>query len=84
MLVLAIKEVLICLVFRLVIQKLEYIHNKKDISISVEWMEGVIVKSPEGIEMVQLQQIIRKKAPWIVEKLKKQMKFPCQVKLKNM
>jgi predicted metal-dependent hydrolase len=49
----------------------EYKHNKKDISISVEWMEGVLVKAPEGIKNEQLQQIIRKKVPWIVEKLKK-------------
>jgi predicted metal-dependent hydrolase len=47
---------------------LEYQENKKDITISVEWMEGVTVIAPPDISDEDLEGVLYKKAPWILEK----------------
>jgi predicted metal-dependent hydrolase len=40
----------------------------KDISIAVEWLEGVTVTSPENMDEKQLVKVLYKKAPWILNK----------------
>ncbi|OIJ22024.1 zinc metalloprotease [Anaerobacillus alkalidiazotrophicus] len=47
---------------------LEVKPDKRDISISVEWLDGVRVIVPEGVEEDQLHSILYKKAPWILNK----------------
>ncbi|MEC2072481.1 M48 family metallopeptidase [Alkalihalophilus marmarensis] len=47
---------------------LEYRHDKRDILISVEWQNGVRVVVPPSVDQTQLDQILRKKAPWILSK----------------
>jgi predicted metal-dependent hydrolase len=49
---------------------LEFYPNKKDITISVEWQNGVLVKAPEGLNEKQLDAILYKKAAWIIDKWK--------------
>ncbi|HEU5139457.1 MAG TPA: hypothetical protein VFT51_05750 [Bacillales bacterium] len=43
-------------------------HNKKDVTISVEWLDGVKVKGPKWIEHEKLITVLHEKAPWILEK----------------
>ncbi|ASS88162.1 M48 family peptidase [Geobacillus stearothermophilus] len=47
---------------------LEYVPNKNHVTISVEWLDGVKVVVPENMESDQLNSILYKKAPWILEK----------------
>lgn len=47
---------------------LHLIEGKNDVSISVEWLDGIQVIAPSSIEDAQLDTIIRKKAPWILDK----------------
>ncbi|KDE46095.1 SprT family zinc-dependent metalloprotease [Geobacillus sp. CAMR5420] len=47
---------------------LKYVPNKNDVTISVEWLDGVKVVAPENIERDHLHAILYKKAPWILEK----------------
>jgi predicted metal-dependent hydrolase len=42
--------------------------NKKNISIIVEWKKGVQVIAPDTIAKEQIQKIVSKKAPWILQK----------------
>jgi len=47
---------------------LVYQENQKDITISVEWMEGVTVTAPPNVGSEDLETVLYKKAPWILEK----------------
>jgi predicted metal-dependent hydrolase len=47
---------------------LKYKPDIKDISIAVEWLEGVTVTTPENIDEKQLVKVLYKKAPWILKK----------------
>ncbi|UCZ53466.1 M48 family metallopeptidase [Bacillus shivajii] len=47
---------------------LEYKADKRDISISVEWLNGVKVTAPQKIDESQLESVLYKKAPWILQK----------------
>lgn len=49
---------------------IEYADDKKDVSIIVEWMEGIRLIAPTGITNKQVEEIVRKKAPTILQKLK--------------
>jgi len=49
---------------------IEYADDKKDVSIIVEWMEGIRLIAPKGITDKQLEGIVQKKAPTILQKLK--------------
>jgi predicted metal-dependent hydrolase len=49
---------------------IEYADDKKDISIIVEWMEGIRLIAPKDITAKQIEGIIQKKAPTILKKLK--------------
>jgi predicted metal-dependent hydrolase len=44
--------------------------NRKTVSLFVDPREGVIVRAPQEVDISQIREIIRKKAPWILEKLK--------------
>lgn len=44
---------------------IEYQEVETDISLSVEWLDGVSVKAPAGISEEKLHQALHKKAPWI-------------------
>ena len=44
--------------------------NRKTVSVIVDPVEGVIVKAPRKTNESQIQEIVTKKAPWILEKLK--------------
>ncbi|MGC1122761.1 MAG: SprT family zinc-dependent metalloprotease [Candidatus Methanofastidiosia archaeon] len=44
--------------------------NRKTVSLFVDPREGVIVKAPQKVDISQIREIIMKKAPWILEKLK--------------
>lgn len=46
----------------------EYIKEKKDVSLSVCLTEGVKLVAPEGIDSGKLETILHKKAPWISKK----------------
>ncbi|MED1602414.1 SprT family zinc-dependent metalloprotease [Alkalihalophilus marmarensis] len=50
----------------------ELLHNsdKKDISIAIDWVNGVTITTPPDISNQQLQKILHKKAPWILNKWK--------------
>lgn len=48
--------------------ELAYIPDQSDITISVEWLDGVRVSAPKTIETDELHSILYKKAPWILEK----------------
>ncbi|QQK80724.1 M48 family metallopeptidase [Salicibibacter cibi] len=47
---------------------LHYQAHKKDVSIAVEWLDGVQVTAPSDISTEKLHDILRKKAPWMIEK----------------
>ncbi|QDI90767.1 M48 family peptidase [Salicibibacter halophilus] len=47
---------------------LHYQAHKKDVSIAVEWLDGVQVTAPPDISTEKLHEVLRKKAPWIIEK----------------
>ena len=49
---------------------IEYADGKKDVSIIVEWMEDIRLIVPTGITNEQVEEIIRKKAPTIFQKMK--------------
>ncbi|PGT15171.1 M48 family metallopeptidase [Bacillus cereus] len=49
---------------------IEYADDKKDISIIIEWMESTRLIVPTGITDEQIEEIVRKKAPTIFQKLK--------------
>lgn len=49
---------------------IEYADDKKDVSIIVEWMESTRLVVPTGITDEQIEDIVRKKAPTIFQKLK--------------
>jgi predicted metal-dependent hydrolase len=42
--------------------------DSKDISIAVEWLEGVTVTTPENIDEKDLVKVLHIKAPWILKK----------------
>jgi len=42
---------------------IEYADDKKDVSIIVEWMEGIRLIAPKSITDEQIKEIVRKKAP---------------------
>ena len=44
--------------------------NRKTVSVVVDPAEGVIVRAPERMDTSQIQEIVMKKAPWILGKLK--------------
>jgi len=44
--------------------------NRKTVSVVVDPAEGVIVKAPKETDKSQIQQIVTKKAPWILRKLR--------------
>jgi predicted metal-dependent hydrolase len=46
--------------------------EKKDITVSVDWANGVSVVAPENIDQEVIERVLHKKAPWI---LKKQYEF---------
>ncbi|MGG0591517.1 SprT family zinc-dependent metalloprotease [Priestia megaterium] len=48
---------------------IEYVDDKKDVSIIVEWMEGIRLIAPKSINDKQIEEIIQKKAPAILQKL---------------
>jgi predicted metal-dependent hydrolase len=48
---------------------LSYKANKSDITVSVDWTNGVTVVAPEHIDLTVLEQALHKKAPWILKKL---------------
>ncbi|WP_227938405.1 DUF45 domain-containing protein [Alkalihalobacillus deserti] len=48
--------------------ELEYSSDKQDVSIAIEWLNGVKVTVPDHIDEHQLQVILHKKAPWILNK----------------
>lgn len=47
---------------------IKYKPDIKDISIAVEWLEGVTVTTPENIDEKKLVKVLYKKAPWILKK----------------
>ncbi|MEY9867264.1 putative metal-dependent hydrolase [Peribacillus sp. B2I2] len=49
---------------------IEYADDKKDVSIIVEWMEGIRLIAPKSITDEQINEVVRKKAPTILQKLK--------------
>ncbi|MGJ7910458.1 M48 family metallopeptidase [Neobacillus sp. LXY-1] len=49
---------------------IEYADDKKDVSIIVEWMEGIRLIAPKGVTTKQIEGIVHKKAPTILHKLK--------------
>jgi predicted metal-dependent hydrolase len=49
---------------------IEYAEDKKDVSIIVEWMEGIRLIAPKDINAKQIEDIVQKKAPTILKKLK--------------
>ncbi len=49
---------------------IEYVDDKKDVSIIVEWMEVIRLIVPTDITNEQVEEIIRKKAPTIFQKMK--------------
>lgn len=49
---------------------IEYADDKKDVSIIVEWMEGIRLIAPTGVTDKQIEEIVRKKASTILQKLK--------------
>ncbi|KRF31952.1 M48 family metallopeptidase [Paenibacillus sp. Soil787] len=48
---------------------LTYGTKKKDITVSVDWVNGVGVNAPDNIEQGVIDRILHKKAPWILKKL---------------
>lgn len=52
--------------------RIEYKSNKKDVTVSIDWNNGVKVVAPPTITQERLDSILLKKAPWI---LKKQFEF---------
>lgn len=49
---------------------IEYADDKKDVSIIVEWMEGIRLIAPKGATAKQIEGIVQKKASTILQKLK--------------
>ncbi|MED0971376.1 M48 family metallopeptidase [Bacillus paramycoides] len=49
---------------------IEYAGDKKNVSIIVEWMEGIRLIAPTGVTNKQVEKIVRKKAPTIFQQLK--------------
>jgi predicted metal-dependent hydrolase len=47
---------------------LQQVKGKEDISIVVEWMEGVTVTAPDHLDQEEIDHVLRKKAPWILDK----------------
>lgn len=50
--------------------QLDYRFDSKDITVIVEWLNGVKVTAPHDITEQQLQELLHKKAPWILSKWK--------------
>lgn len=50
--------------------QLDYSFDSKDVSIAVEWLDGVKVTAPHDIKEQQLQHLLHQKAPWILSKWK--------------
>lgn len=48
---------------------LSYKANKTDITVSVDWINGVSVVAPEHIDISLVEKVLHKKAPWILKKL---------------
>jgi predicted metal-dependent hydrolase len=46
-----------------------YKANKTDITVSVDWTNGVSVVVPDNIDLAVVEQVLYKKAPWILKKL---------------
>ncbi|WP_240339814.1 M48 family metallopeptidase [Halobacillus ihumii] len=47
-----------------------YSQNRKDIKISVDLVNGVEVYTPENLEGAKVKELIKKKSPWILTKLR--------------
>ncbi|MGJ7034249.1 M48 family metallopeptidase [Anoxybacillus eryuanensis] len=47
---------------------IEYKPKKRDVTITVEWLEGVKVIAPQEIDDSLLQSILYKRAPWMIDK----------------
>lgn len=47
---------------------LEHSPKKKEITISVEWIDGVKVIAPPEVDIDQIESVLYKKAPWIIKK----------------
>lgn len=47
---------------------LQQVKGKEDISIVVEWMEGVTVVAPDHLVQEEINRVLRKKATWILDK----------------
>ncbi|MFC7061010.1 DUF45 domain-containing protein [Halobacillus seohaensis] len=57
---------------------IHYIHypqNRKDIKISVDLVNGIEVYSPENLEDAKVNELIKKKSPWIITKLREDWYF---------
>ncbi|MEW9672406.1 M48 family metallopeptidase [Ammoniphilus sp. 3BR4] len=44
------------------------IESKKDVAITIDWIDGINVVAPLEISDIQIEQILYKKAPWILKK----------------
>lgn len=47
---------------------LEYVPDKKDVSISISLHEGIQLRVPHGMDKAAIETILYKKAPWIIKK----------------
>jgi len=43
--------------------------RRETVSISVDLADGVIVKAPEGLDSAAVDEVVRNKAPWVVQRL---------------
>lgn len=48
---------------------IQYVPNKKDVSITVDWTSGVSVTVPDNISQERIDLVLRQKAPWILRRL---------------
>lgn len=49
--------------------KVNYVPDKKDVTIAVDWNTGVSVVVPEDINKEHIDTVLRRKAPWILRRL---------------
>ncbi|MBA4496401.1 M48 family metallopeptidase [Paenactinomyces guangxiensis] len=48
---------------------LQYQPDQKDITVAVDWANGVSVRAPENIDQAVVERVLHKKAPWILQKV---------------
>lgn len=48
---------------------IRYSTKRKDITIGVDWVDGVSVVVPHETDQLQIEYVIKKKAPWILKKI---------------